>query len=97
MTEARDVIDAVPITVMDNMGGYYESTIGEQLGADAIITALRDAGFAVVKKEPTREMLAAGATSLVNDQDHRGIHQLAVSPAYGAYKAMLKAAQGGVE
>ncbi len=61
--------------------------------ADAILSALRSAGFAVVPVEPTREMLGAGATSLVNDQDHKRVPQMAVSPAYGAYKAMLKAAQ----
>lgn len=73
---------------------YSEMPIREVMrGSDAILSALRSAGFAVVPVEPTKEMLGAGATSLVNDQDHKGVPQMAVSPAYGAYKAMLKAAQ----
>lgn len=86
MTEARDVIaKSFSWHRLDRDASLRE--------ADAILSSLDAAGFAVMPKDPTKEMLGAGATSLVNDQDHKGVPQMAVSPAYGAYKAMLKAAQ----
>ena len=91
---ARDVIsDWIHFEASIQNG--FENSRGKSVNdhADDILSALRSAGFAVVPVDPTKEMLGAGATSLVNDQDHKGVPQMAVSPAYGAYKAMLKAAQ----
>lgn len=59
---------------------------------DDLIKHMNAAGLVIVPKEPTREMLAKGATSLVNDQEHRGVLQLAVSPAFGVWRAMVEAA-----
>ncbi len=52
---ARDVIDAVIYFENDNMGMSNETTIGETFGADAILSALRSAGWAVVPVEKSLE------------------------------------------
>ena len=79
---ARDVIDAVIYFENDNMGMSNETTIGETFGADAILSALRSAGWAVVPVEPTEGMTKAASASW---SKHRSSTEM--------YKAMLKAAQ----
>ena len=78
---ARDVIDAVIYFENDNMGMSNETTIGETFGADAILSALRSAGFAVVPVEPTEDMRKAGENS---PNTRLASH---------VWRAMLKAAQ----
>ena len=80
---ARDVIDAVIYFENDSMAMSNETTIGETFGADAILSALRSAGFAVVPVEPTLEMIAAW------DRVARpGLHAFEIR-----FKAMITAAQ----
>lgn len=84
---ARDVLQAVrlPMEIVDGDDGRKVILYGEigPKGIDAILSALRSAGFAVVPVEPTLEMIAAW------DRVARpGLHAFEAR-----YKAMLKAAQ----
>ena len=63
---------------------YSEMPIREVMrGSDAILSALRSAGFAVVPVEPTEEMLADGALQALTTERH----------AQRVWEVMLKAAQ----
>ena len=84
---ARDVIDAVIYFENDNMGMSNETTIGETFGADAILSALRSAGFAVVPVEPTEGMVDAYYMLTGHDQLADAIS------AKSAWSTFLKAAQ----
>jgi len=89
---ARDVIDAVIYFENDNMGMSNETTIGETFGADAILSALRSAGWAVVPVEPTEGMaMAFHEAQWRAPQDRTYMRRL--EDFADRYKAMLKAAQ----
>jgi hypothetical protein len=83
---ARDVIDAVIYFENDNMGMSNETTIGETFGADAILSALHSAGFAVVPVEPTEGMYLATC-------DAWEYHGSGFDQFKREYQALLKAAQ----
>ena len=96
MTEARDVIEReVEIwTVRHDVSDF--SGVG-----DACLTALREAGFAVVPVEPTEAMLRAYYQCMIGthpkaamNPDKYLVHNL---KAKKRWFAMLKAAQGGID
>ena len=92
MSDARTVIDAIRYTDFDSMGMANDTTIGETFGADAILAALRSAGWAVVPVEPTEGMaMAFHEAQWRAPQDRTYMRRL--EDFADRYKAMLKAAQ----
>ena len=96
---AREIIANAP-----SLGSYsiYDHVVGPRVGrdqADAILSALRSAGFAVVPVEPTEGMKTAACRA--DDGIGNGVPvwvRLAdggsdVRALINSYKAMLKAAQ----
>jgi hypothetical protein len=84
---ARDVIAGV---VYDTGRDFEAQEITGESVADAILAALSAAGWAVVPKEASFEMLSAGGASI---WDHASLpkHQLVAN----AYRAMVAAADPG--
>lgn len=61
--------------------------------AQAALTAIADAGYAVVPREPTRDMISAGIIER-HDQPTPEAWSLATA---NIYRAMINASQGGGE
>jgi hypothetical protein len=101
MTEARDVIYKFMFGKAQDMGTLFGDGVSEYAkeDTDTILTALRDAGFAVVDKSQFKIKLNSKSMSYLDDMAEAeeamdGRHALKILLSH--YRAMLKAAQGDV-
>lgn len=65
MSDARKIIARAAASKADRMQGIEDTDT-----ADAILSALEAAGYAVVPKEPTANMLADGALMALTTERH---------------------------
>ena len=93
---ARDIITK-QLVILAGYEPSNEDTIASwhlfERDTDAIIAALRAAGYELVPVEATRRMLHDAANVLTNSQPHQGIPELAVFPAFEMWAAFLSAAK----
>jgi len=98
MTEAKSARDVIAKAMLDNDPVFFEMLTGDERcdTADAMLTALSQAGMVVVPREPTDVMIVRGDDALIEElNSHRFALNGGDTPAQKTWAAMISAVQPG--